>query len=343
MRLFRKLSLSTLVAVYILILVGGVVRSTGSGMGCPDWPTCFGRWIPPTSAAELPANYKEIYSAYRDKKNQRFAKYLNAVGLTTTASHIANDPAVLRENDFNPTKTWIEYINRLVGVIIGFFIFAVFVVSLRFWKTERKLTWVALATFLLVGFQGWIGSVVVSTNLTPWTITLHMFLALLVVALLIYLVHHSNYTREITSSLGFWWLTASMAALLVQVLLGTQVREAIDRIATDIPRGAWIMNLGVEYVVHRSFSWIVLILHVGLMVKLLKTQGSKAFALTLILLILGTILTGLAMAFFAVPPLFQPIHLLLATVTFGTQVLFLLKLNRRDESDKIINYDSRSN
>jgi cytochrome c oxidase assembly protein subunit 15 len=164
------------------------------------------------------------------------------------------------------------------------------------------VTLVAFATFLLVGFQGWIGSVVVSTNLMPWTITVHMFLALLIVALLIYVVHRSSYFTEINSSLGFWWLIASMAVLLVQILLGTQVREAIDQLAGTVSRESWIANLSAEFIIHRSFSWIVLILHVGLIVKLHKTQGSKVFALTLILLILGTILTGMSMAYFAVPP-----------------------------------------
>lgn len=331
MRSFRRLLFSTLVAVYILILVGGIVRSTGSGMGCPDWPTCFGRWVPPTSVSELPTNYKEIYSAYREKKNLRFVRYLKALGMTTTASSIADDPAVLQENDFNPVKTWIEYINRLIGVVIGLLIFVVFVTSIRYWKTERKLTIVALAAFLLVGFQGWMGSIVVSTNLTPWTITIHMFLALAIVALLIFLVHQSSYNAEISSSAGFWWLIGSMIVLLVQILLGTQVREAIDRVASVFVREAWIANLGLEFIIHRSFSWIVLVMHAGLMVKLHKTEGSKVFALTLILLILGTILTGMGMAYFAVPPVFQPVHLLLATITFGVQFLFLLKFKRNDE------------
>jgi heme a synthase len=331
MRSFRRLSVSTLVAVYVLILVGGIVRSTGAGMGCPDWPKCFGRWVPPTSVSELPTDYKRIYAMHREKKNQRFAKYLTTFGMTDTAQNILNDDSILQENDFNPVKTWIEYVNRLVGVVIGLLIFALFVVSLRFWKTERTLTLVAFATFLLVGFQGWIGSFVVSTNLMPWTITVHMFLALLIVALLIYVVHQSNYGKEINSSLGFWWLIASMGVLLVQILLGTQVREAIDQLATTVSREAWISNLGAEFVIHRSFSWIVLILHVGLIVKLHKTQGSKVFALTLILLILGTILSGMSMAYFAVPPFLQPVHLLLATMTFGMQFLFLLKLKRKEE------------
>jgi heme a synthase len=331
MRSFRRLTISTLIAVYILILVGGIVRSTGSGMGCPDWPKCFGRWIPPSSILELPPNYKEVYAAYREKKNIRFAKYLSTFGMKETGERILNDPGVHQENDFNATKTWIEYINRVIGVIIVFLIFAVFIVSLKFRKTEWKLTVVACITFLLVAFQGWIGSFVVSTNLTPWTITVHMFLALLIVALLVYLVHQSSFEKEIESSLGFWWLTACMAVLLVQILLGTQVRESVDQVSASVSRNEWAHNLGSEFITHRSFSWIVLILHVGLIVRLYKTEGSKAFALTLILLILGTILTGLGMAFLGFPAFLQPMHLLLATVTFGVQFAFLLRLNRRPD------------
>jgi cytochrome c oxidase assembly protein subunit 15 len=327
MQSFRRITISTLVAVYVLILVGGIVRSTGSGMGCPDWPKCFGSWVPPTSVNDLPDNYKEIYSAYRDKKNQRFAKYLGALGMNETAAALLNDPGVRTEADFNPTKTWIEYLNRVVGVIIGLMIVAVAAYSLRFRKTDLQVTLVAFAALVVVIFTGWIGSFVVSSNLTPWTITVHMFLALFLVALLVYLVFVSGDNFGYQSASGYVWLIVSIALLLVQTLLGTQVREAIDMVAASSPRTQWLDNLdGDSFVIHRSFSWIVLLVHVGLIFRLPKTQGVKAFSLTVILLILGTILTGTAMAYAGVPAFLQPLHLLLATVTFGVQFYLLLNL-----------------
>lgn len=331
---FRKLVRSTLIAVYVLILVGGIVRSTGSGMGCPDWPKCFGNWTPPTSVDQLPSNYKEVYSEHRHKKNQRFAKYLSAFGFQETADKILNDESIKEEADFNPVKTWIEYLNRVVGVIIGFLIFAVFIYSIRYRASHRNLTVIAFLSFVLVGFQGWIGSFVVSTNLTPWTITVHMFLALVIVAMLIYLMHAAgNANSQISNPLIFPTFTKALlvlciAALLIQILFGTQVREGIDRVAAEIQgRENWISAIGIDFIIHRAFSWVVLIINAVLVMKLWKMHQVNRFALTVIVLILGTILTGAGMAWFGVPPFLQPIHLLLATITFGVQFLLILQVN----------------
>ncbi|MFM8342059.1 MAG: COX15/CtaA family protein, partial [Methylomonas sp.] len=154
---FRRLGTLTIFAVYFVILVGGIVRASGAGMGCPDWPTCFGQWVPPTTEAELPANYHEIYAA-RGYQN----------------------------TEFNPVKTWTEYTNRLVGVTIGFLIFLTAWSSRIYLKADKAIFYLAVSVFLLVGFQGWLGSAVVASNLKPLMITLHMLLALFIVALLIY-------------------------------------------------------------------------------------------------------------------------------------------------------------
>lgn len=328
-RRFHKLCLSTLVAVYFLIGVGGVVRSTGSGMGCPDWPRCFGSWVPPTSVDQLPADYKEKYSEIRGKKNVKFAKYLSAIGMDETAEKILDDRSILVEADFNPTKTWVEYVNRLVGVVIGIFIILVAWRSWRFRNTRPAIFWISLSCLLGVIFQGWFGSIVVSTNLTTWTVTVHMFLALVIVALLIHLFHLSDDdgTQLLRGDAGVkLLLMACMVVLLVQVFLGTQVREAIDRVANAWPRDSWIGQIGADFVVHRSFSWTVVILHLILLAKWRKTVGVNPLTLGLIILILGTLLTGAGMAYFAVPAYLQPVHLLIATLTFGLQYLLFLRL-----------------
>ncbi|MFN9518217.1 MAG: COX15/CtaA family protein, partial [Bacteroidota bacterium] len=89
-RRFRRFGILTIASVFFLILVGGLVRSTGSGMGCPDWPKCFGEWVPPTDVNERPVDYQERFKV--------------------EGHEIA---------DFDVFKTWTEYINRLIGVLTG--------------------------------------------------------------------------------------------------------------------------------------------------------------------------------------------------------------------------------
>jgi cytochrome c oxidase assembly protein subunit 15 len=316
-RRFYRLSLFTLVAVYFLVLVGGIVRSTGSGMGCPDWPKCFGQWVPPTSVSQLPENYKEQYAAYRDKKNQKFARYLSFIGLQDTAKKILEDKSILVEADFNATKTWVEYTNRLVGVAIGLMIIGLFIASWRTRTSHPALFRGSMLALILVIIQGWLGSVVVSTNLTSWTVTIHMFLALLIVAVLVWLMVRSGVSKSFEVDKLNNWLAFGLIALLVQIFLGTEVREKLDRLSTFLPRDEWIGAAGVDFVVHRTFSWAMPIIVLVIWVKVRKTTAEKSLTVVPFLLILSSLITGAAMAWFAVPPLLQPIHLLMAVVTFG--------------------------
>ena len=132
--LFRKLGLVTIVAIYILVLAGGIVRSTGSGMGCPDWPKCFGMWIPPTEVSQLPDNYQEIYAA-----------------------------KLHGEVEFNAVKTWIEYVNRLVGALTGIVVLGVFLASFTFRKKDKWLIYLSFLAVVLIGANAALGKFVVDS------------------------------------------------------------------------------------------------------------------------------------------------------------------------------------
>lgn len=309
---YRKFGIITIVAVYLLILVGGIVRSTGAGMGCPDWPRCFGQWIPPTDISQLPANYKEVFKVQ--------------------GKEIA---------DFDAFKTWVEYVNRLIGVLIGLFIFITFVLSFAFFKKDRLVFYLSFLSFFLVGFQGWLGSVVVATNLKPVTITLHMILALVIVNLLIYTVTRSYnaifHTEQVTNKgLLNTIFIICMGLMLVQIVLGTQVREAIDEISASLSykmRDTWIEKIGLSFYIHRSFSLLILVLHIYLLYVLkrnVQTQSKLTVWINiLVMLIAAEIASGAVMAYFAIPAVMQPLHLLLGSLIIGVQFLALLMINYR--------------
>jgi len=334
---FRNFGVVTVIAVYVLILVGGIVRSTGSGMGCPDWPKCFGQYIPPTQLNELPENYKEIYAEKRMQKNIKFASYLSALGYNEVAQKVKNDPSILIEQDFNPLKTWIEYVNRLIGALIGVFILLTAIGSLAYIKTDKVIPLLAWFSLFLVLFQAWIGAFVVSTNLLGWVVTLHMMLALLLVAVLIYTLvrAYQDIFQPITiQNLSKLNLISILCLVLsvVQIILGTQVREKIDVIAsTEIARSNWVESVGVRFYVHRSFSILLLIANL-LFIRQAITLSSHHAVIVKWSVGLGAILaleivSGIVMAYLAVPAVMQPLHLVFANLMFGVQFVLLMIIN----------------
>lgn len=337
---FQKTALTTVFATLFLILVGGIVRSTGSGMGCPDWPKCFGSWIPPTSVEELPDGYKEIYVAQRIRKNEKIAGYLEGLGFNKLAHEIENDPKVKEEAEFNATKTWIEYLNRLVGAVIGILVFITSLNSFSYWKKNRSITVSSVLAVFLTGFQGWLGSIVVSTNLLPGMITLHMILAMVIVNLLLYATFKAtkDYVRiEINASVRkkLWNIGLVILVLsTIQMILGTQVREEVDLIKNVTsgivpPRSTWIESLGQIFETHRTFSWLLALSGAYLGFILWKEEISsqlKKVGVINVILILSQILIGVGLAYLNVPKVLQVLHLVGIALMICAQFLMLLML-----------------
>ena len=335
---FNKLCLSTLVAVYVLILVGAIVRSSGSGMGCPDWPRCFGKWVPPSSVSELPSDYKETFAAIRLKKNQKFISLLRLIGLDDIANKLESDKTVLAEEDFSPLKSKIEYINRVVGVVIGAMISLVMVRSFRFRKEYKKIVVAAVVAWLSVVFTGWFGSIVVSTNLTPWTVSVHLGFAFLIVGLLVYLVYATSDSQGRAMGIPIWLVWVCFILSLVQMIFGVQVREALDQVAFSFSerREEWVSMLGIEFIIHRSYSWVVFLSNGWLSYKLFKIYGHSILSTGLAVLTLGSVLTGVGMAYCGVPPFLQPLHLFMSALIFGVLLMVVLRqVNFREKMNLV--------
>jgi len=335
---FQFFNLGAIILLFILILAGGVVRSSGSGMGCPDWPKCFGRYVPPTNVSQLPADYKEEYVAGRMAKNQRFAKTLDVFGYSDLATRIREDKSILIPEDFNATKTWTEYVNRLIGALSGIFLLLTAVYSFSYKGVNNNIIVASEVNLLLVGFQGWLGSIVVSTNLVAWIVTVHMLLALAILALSIYSYHESKvYSRPRLKVKGIvYTLTILVLALsIIQICFGTEVREKVDEISTHLQGGyrdAWVSRAGQIFTRHRDVATIVLALNVILYALIRKGysrhsihQQLMSFTFLMIVLQIGT---GIALSYFALPPYAQTLHILLASFIFGAQFYLLLNLSR---------------
>lgn len=318
-----------LISIFLVMMAGSIVRITDSGMGCPDWPKCFGKIIPPTSVNQLPNNYKEMFSEKRERKLDKFIRILNGVGLTSQAEKLEiNKGNILIEQTFNARNTWIEYINRLFGFLCGNVILFTFIwVLLKYRK--RKLVILSGINLVFLILQAWFGSIVVATSLVPWTITVHMFLAILIVALQLYLIrlcspiHRKNI---LVKSWVYWLIFFTFIVTFFQLFLGTQVREDIDLMGkSGIMQANWNDNFSLVYFIHRSFSWLVLILIAGIYWYNQKHDKIRLINWTFYFLTIELIL-GVALGDFSVPELVRTFHLMLATFLISTLILSIYRM-----------------
>lgn len=303
MNRFQRWALATTIATYILIMVGGMVRASGAGLGCPDWPKCFGRYYPPLNESQV--------------------------------------PDTIDASKFDFQLAWIEYTNRMVGVIIGLLIIGTLYHALKAYRQQPRVLYPTVGAFVLVLFEGWLGGELVKHELQPWHITLHMLIALVIVSLLLYATLSALFP-QLEQNLNRdkrrlnWLVLGVLGITLIQISLGTEVRGGLEIVKKENPtlaRADWIEEVGLIDQVHRSFSWLVLVgilginylLHRRLTPKQHRLQWAARVAT---LLVVVQILAGIGLAYAGLPPILQVAHLVVASLMVGAFMTIYVLNNR---------------
>ena len=294
MKLFRTFSYLSTGLTYLLIFVGGMVRVSGAGMGCPDWPKCFDRWIPPTNISQLP-------------------------------DHI--DPA-----KFNIVLAWIEYSNRLFGALVGLTITITLILGLKHYSQRATIKWPLIVAFILTLVEGWLGAVLVHTVLNPVTITLHLLLALIIVMLLLYAAQESFYLENPNAESDskypsniHWAFVVLFITLFVEIILGTEIRGGLEILRKDNPlldSNFLIYMLGPFKYMHTILGIVILALSIFLWYKLAKKSHNSSelvsqSSLAILVLLVFQIISGEVLVFIKVKPIVQLFHLWFASIIMG--------------------------
>ena len=338
---FRPLTKIALVLIYCVIVAGAIVRMTGSGMGCPDWPKCFGYYIPPTESSQLLFEANHFY-----KKGMMILMDHEAFLVAKTDFISGNelnnaDWELYSKHDYttyNPVHTWVEYINRLIGALSGIPILIFTVLAFWFWKKNKWIPIISVLTLFGMGFQAWLGKTVVDSNLAPYKITIHMVMALLIVAFILYLIFASKttYKPQKYHKLFFNILIVAVILTLIQIILGTQVRQFVDEQTKLIgyQKALWLESPELNFYIHRSTSILVLALNGYLW----HINRSKSLGFTKIKLVIYCVIleafTGILMYYFDFPFLSQPLHLVLASILFGIQCYILLECSYKKRQNE---------
>jgi cytochrome c oxidase assembly protein subunit 15 len=297
MRNFRRFALLNTIFVYLVIFAGGLVRVSGAGLGCPDWPKCFGRWIPPTSLEQLPPDI---------------------------------DPSL-----FNFTLAWIEYVNRLVGVIVGFLIAATAIWAILKYRKQMGIVLPSIAAALLVAFQGWHGSVVVASELHQPTVSIHLLLALLIAGLMIFI---SLKAFQLEQGKGIFanvpkeikiWTAIIMILAFVQILMGTQIRSTLENLVISSPLlsdSQRLSEVGLINHIHLVLGILTGVL-TWVFVLVVNKKGRvipsivKTGALIAAAVVFIQLLIGIGFIAFGLPPVLQVFHLWTGSIFIG--ILFM--------------------
>lgn len=303
-RNFYKNSIITVILLYILVLVGGFVRITESGDDCPDWPKCYGSWFPPLSIEDIP-------------------------------------------EEFNPTEdkvygSWIEYFNRLVGVILGISMLITFYKSIYIFKYDKIIFYGSLSSLLLIIIAGWFGGQIAQNIdgeniMHQHSVSIHLYIAILTIISLSYTTNRSflllypdcekknNYSNE--SSYIFF---AILILNLLLVFSGSFIRDFIDddsikQLPYFLRMERYVYETGFIKFIHPILGFSMLGLLGILWNHIMNISNSsdilKMFVKILLILIGLQVIIGEGLRFNFIHETFRLYHLWISTVILGIIII----------------------
>lgn len=321
---YRRLVFLTWFLTLDLIMFGAFVRLTDSGLGCPDWPGCYGK--------------------------------LSPIG---ASSHINQALEAMPYGPVSFSKAWIEMIHRYIGSLLGMMIIGIVFMAWRHRKLLGQTPRLAVATLIAVCVQGAFGAWTVTHLLMPAIVTTHLLGGMLVLSLMTWLAVREKAHDAVPSGAETWkpWMAAGLALLFVQIALGGWVSTnyaalacmdfptchgqwvppmdfhggfSIIRALGELPSGELISQQALTAIhwVHRNFAFLVFAFLGTLGWKLRRVPGLRGPATLLLCLLLAQLLTGLTTIFFQWPLLIAVVHNGGAAGLVMAAVTLLVRLGR---------------
>jgi len=328
---YRKLVFLTWFLTLDLIMFGAFVRLTDSGLGCPDWPGCYG--------------------------------HLSPLG---ASAHIERALEAMPYGPVSVGKAWIEMVHRYIGMILGMLIIGITVMA---WRHRRILGQTPrLATVILVAVcvQGAFGAWTVTHRLMPLVVTTHLILGMGLLALMTWLAAREKAHAPVPADAARWrpWMILGLGILFVQLALGGWVSTNYAALACmDFPtcHGQWLPPMdfhggyslvrGLGHLpsgemisqealtaihwTHRNFAIAVFALLGVLGWRLRAVPGLAGPARLLLALLALQLLTGLTTIFFQWPLLIAVLHNGGAAGLVLVGVTMLLRLSQAGKPSRI--------
>ncbi len=301
---YRKLVFLTWFLTLDLIMFGAFVRLTDSGLGCPDWPGCYG--------------------------------HLSPLGAST---HIERALEAMPYGPVSVGKAWIEMIHRYAGMILGMLIIGIVFMAWRHRRTLRNTPWLATAILVAVCVQGAFGAWTVTHRLMPLVVSTHLVLGMGLLALMTWLAAREKDHAPVPAEASRWrpWMILGLCVLFAQLALGGWVSTNYAALACmDFPtcHGEWMPSMdfhgGYSLVrglgllpsgemisqealtaihwTHRNFALLVFALLGTLGWRLRAVPGLAGPARLLLALLVLQLLTGLTTIFFQWPLAIAVLH-----------------------------------